>query len=307
MPLRDRFNALPPQMGTPRGGWALPGPLGTQPGGPSWPAVNQPTVILAGLFTPTDVLAGYSPPEVAAWYRRLADLCELRGGVLAPLTLRLWLDNRDPAAKKKIAAHPNLVNSGPVADTLKFHRSVYLTENKASLAGGKEKWAGIVPRLQGSLGFTKWDGKGTLDMNYQSLASYSLMQTAQFGIESMSVAEADVFTSFHNFQLRTDVTVTADVTKPAKTKINFQRFEAKALDRYDWDPNKHLTMPNPDFGNKSPWAIRPDLSKITVFHSNAKRIEAANLAAPYDLETDTWTVGDPQITGPGEVDTTRHL
>src|SRR4029077_19398837 len=109
--------------------------------------------------------------------------------------------------------------------------------------------AGVIPRLQAATGFSPWDGKGQLAMNYQCLAAYSLWQTARFGVESMSVAEADVFTSFHDFQLRSDVVVTLE-TRPTKGVIlKFVQVQAKAVDRYDWDPTKHLTMPNPDFGS----------------------------------------------------------
>jgi hypothetical protein len=286
--------------GSPLGGSSRPGPLGLSILGAPAP------IVLAGFFGPSDELAAFPPDQVAAWYGRLADLCEKRGGVLAPATLRFWLANRDPTAKHVIAPHPHLQNSMVVADGLAFHRKVYLTEEKARLAGGKEKWAGIIPRLQGSGGFTKWDGKGSLDMNYTALAAYSIAQTARFGFNSMPPEEADVFTSFHNFQLRTDVNVTIAVAQN-KTTLTFQSFTAKALDRYDWDASKHLTMPNPDYQSKSPKAIRPDLNQITVYHSNAKRIEAAGFAAPYDLETNPWTVTDQKYTSSAVIDPNKKL
>jgi hypothetical protein len=58
---------------------------------------------LASLFGPDDVLADYGSAAVAQWYRRLAAFSEAHGGVLAPMMLRLWLDNRDPRSKKIIA------------------------------------------------------------------------------------------------------------------------------------------------------------------------------------------------------------
>jgi hypothetical protein len=219
----------------------------------------------------------------------------------------LWLQNRDPNAKRTIAAHENLTKSAVVSDTLSYHRRVYLTEEKARIAGGGEKWAGVIPRLQGASGFSPWDGKGQLAMNYQCLAAYSLLQTARFGVESMSVAETDVFTSFHDFQLRSDVVVALETSPNKGAILKFVQVRAKAIDRYDWDPRKHLTMPNPDFASHASWAIRPDLQRIAVYHSNAKRIERDGLAAPYDLETESWSVADPGALAPAEINLSRRL
>jgi hypothetical protein len=144
-------------------------------------------------------------------------------------------------------------------------------------------------------------------MSYQSLTAFSDLDTASFALNSMSLAEADVFTSFHNFQLRTDVVVVVQQSPPAKTTVVFKKFQARAIDRYDWDPAKHLTMPNPDYGVQAPWAIRPDLQRIVVFHANAKRLERDGLAAPYDLETAPWDVTDRAVIAAAVVDPGRKL
>jgi hypothetical protein len=144
-------------------------------------------------------------------------------------------------------------------------------------------------------------------MSYQSLAAFSELDTASFALSSMSLAEADVFTSFHNFQLRTDVVVVIQQSPAGKTTVVFKKFQARAIDRYDWDPAKHLTMPNPDYGVQAPWAIRPDLQRIVVFHANAKRLERDGLAAPYDLETAPWDVTDCSVIAPAVVDPGRKL
>ncbi len=261
---------------------------------------------LASLFGPDDVLADYPSAAVAQWYRRLVAFSEAHGGVLAPLMLRLWLDNRDPNARKVIPPHPNLMNSAIVRDAIAFHRSIYLTEKKARLTDGIERWAGVIPRLQGA-GYPRWDGVGELAMSYQSLAAFSELQTASFALNSMSMAEADVFTSFHNFQLRTDVTVVLAQSAGGRTTLAFKKFEARAIDRYDWDAGKHLTVPNPDYRVQASWAIRADLQRIVVFHSNAKRIESDGLAAPYNLETEPWEVTDRLILAPAAIDPNRKL
>jgi len=258
-------------------------------------------------FGPDDVLAAYPSPALEQWYRRLAAFSEARGGVLAPLLLRLWLDNRDPRATKVIAPHANLTGSAVVRDAIAFHRRVYLTEKKVRLAGGVEQWAGVLPRLQG-IGYPKWDGTGELAMTYQSLVAYSDLQTASFAFSAMSLAEADVFTSFHNFQLRTEVVVAVQPSPGGgKATLIFKKFQARAIDRYDWDPAKHLTMPNPDYGVRAPWAIRPDLQRIVVFHANAKRLERDGLAAPYDLETAPWDITDRAVLAPAAIDPGRRL
>jgi len=255
-----------------------------------------------------DVLADCASPALAQWYRRLAAFSEAHGGVLAPLLLRLWLDNRDPRAKKVIPAHSNLTGSTVVRDAIAYHRSVYLTERKERLGGGVEKWAGVVPRLQGK-GYPKWDGSGELAMSYQALAAFSDLDSASFAFNAMSLAEADVFTSFHNFQLRTDAVVALQQSAggAGKTMVIFKKFQARAIDRYDWDPAKHLTMPNHDYRVQAPWAIRPDLQRIVVFHANAKRLERDGLAAPYDLETAPWDVTDRAVIAPAVIDPVRRL
>ncbi|MBI3781045.1 MAG: DUF4157 domain-containing protein, partial [candidate division NC10 bacterium] len=255
-----------------------------------------------------DDLALLPQDKVAAWYGRLANLSEKQGGELSALFLRTWLKNRDPKKKVTIPAHPHILTSTPVLTTLPYHRRVYLTEEKARFTDGGERWAGILPRLQGKPGFQKWDGTGTLALHYEGLAEGEnpYLVAAQYKLGKLSKADADVFTSLHGFQLRTDVEVTAAPTASKKLTLTFQKFEARARDRYDWNPDKHLKMPNPDFGSKGPEAVRPDLKEIVVYHSNAKRVEDAKLAAPYDLESKPWTVTDAAVTGPATVDPNKE-
>src|SRR2546430_15501706 len=93
---------------------------------------------LASWFGPDDVFADCPSPALAQWYRRLAAFSEAHGGVLAPLLLRLWLDNRRPHAKRGIVGHPNFTGSAVVRDAIAYHRSIYLTEKKAHPSGGRE-------------------------------------------------------------------------------------------------------------------------------------------------------------------------
>jgi hypothetical protein len=86
-------------------------------------------------------------------------------------------------------------------------------------------------------------------------------------------------------------------------KILFQTYTAQASDRYDWDYSEHITVPNPDFRSKAAGAVAPDQNKIVVFHKHAKRLEDAQLVAPYDLRTRPWQV-DASLRQSAEVPTT---
>src|SRR5262249_43504564 len=117
---------------------------------------------------------------------------------------------------------------------------------------------------------------------------------------------ADVFTSLHDFQLASDVTVEG-AAEDGQLRVTFTSFAAHARDRYDWDPTKHLKVPNPDFERKAPDAVEPTASTIEVYHSNARRVEGAGLAAPYDFVTEGWKVTDPAVVGPALIDPKRKL
>ena len=103
------------------------------------------------------------------------------------------------------------------------------------------------------------------------------------------------------FQLRTEVI--AIVVQPSgknHLEVTFKKFEAKVIDRYDFNFSEHITVPNPDFKSSKPGAVCPQNKSMTVYHRNARRMEQAGLAAPYDLETKAWNVGG-SISAPGHV------
>jgi len=277
-------------------------------GAPVLPVRTTPLAPIVARQQPSaatdDVLAALPPTKVAAWYSRLADSTEKKGAEVSALLMRKWLSNRDPKATITIPAHPHVVSSTSVSDGLMQHRRIYLTEEKAHVNGG-ERWAGIVPRLQTGT----WSGSDTLDMHYQGLATSGSAYIAamKYKMGTMSQSDADLFTSLHDFQLGTDVTVKGKSLPDGKVGIEFTNFVARALDRYDWDVNKHLTVPNPDAASKKPDAVAPDQNTITVYHTNARRVEAAGLAAPYDLATEAWDVKDAKVVGPGTVDPKKKL
>lgn len=80
--------------------------------------------------------------------------------------------------------------------------------------------------------------------------------------------------------------------------MKFISWVCKALDKYHWDPGKHITVPNPDFGSSDKGAVAPGNKEITIYHSNAVRVEKAGLAKPFDDESEPWVENDPTVMGP---------
>jgi hypothetical protein len=169
----------------------------------------------------------------------------------------------------------------------------------------------VLPRLQGKPPFDKqkWTpGSIPLQMNYESLVEVGagLMDVIRIQ-RSGTPEERDLLASLRGFQLKSKVTVSGTPSGKTKVKISFSAWICQALDRYDWDYSEHFTVPNPDFGSKDPGAVRPEDKSLTVYHSNAERLEKAGLAAPYDVESAEWTVTQASILQSAEVDTSRKL
>jgi hypothetical protein len=246
-----------------------------------------------------DVLANLTVQEVAAFYGRLASLIEKNKGTvatpIAPLLLREWLKNRDPKAVLALEMPSHLKSHTLVIEVLKYHRRVFLTEEKTK-AG---TWGGVIPRWQDG----RWKGVGELKMQYESLVEFPL----RYQITGDD-ADKDLLYALHGFQLRSNVGVTL-VPPPLVKNINFSFFEARVVDRYDWDYSEHLTVPNPDYNNPSGVAnpVSPSTDKVVVYHSNAQRIEKAGLAAPYDIVSKPWTITDLAISGPASVNFSKSL
>lgn len=254
-----------------------------------------------------DVLAARTPAEVAGFYRRLAAAVERDKGTvkvsLAAMLMNHWLDNRDRNAIFEFDPPDHLVSSNDVVQALLYHRDVYLTKQRARLDGSSSRWVGILPRLQGSGGFRKWDGRGVLKLDYQSLVELPMYYQL-----TGSHAERDLLYSLHGFQLKSMVEVTVgDDAREGRKRVSFVNFQAQVLDTYNWDYTEHLKTPNPDYGSHDKGAIEPGSKVVRVYHSNAKRVEDAGLAAPYALRSRPWKVTDLKITGPAQVDPERRL
>ncbi|MBC7928723.1 MAG: hypothetical protein H7039_24020 [Bryobacteraceae bacterium] len=259
-----------------------------------------------------DYLKQYRPEQVAAWYRRLADawttnIPELQPA-LAGAFLRAWVDNRNPKARIEFDSPAHLRSNSTVLNVQRFHRDVFLTNKKARVTGGAEKWAGILPRVQGAPDTAKWDMKGPLALEYESLCDVAPDIWAIAKIQrSGSAGERDIFGSLRGFQLKSKVTVAANPPRTNRLDIRFVSWQASGTDRYDWNYSERLTVANPDYESKAPVAIRPQDKTLTVYHSNAKRLEEAGQAAPYDVVLRSWSVTNAAIIAIAEIDLSRRL
>lgn len=260
---------------------------------------EAPELIQAGFFSDKDHLQSRSPKEVADWYGRLADLVSMSiPSSLASRMLKHWLG----ATGTKFTFDASEISSEAfVIEHLRDEvRRVFLSEKKTS----KGSLGSIVPRIQGKPGFPKWDGSSTLAMHYEGdSVSLPMKVHAMALIGKANPHDIDLFMSLHSFGIRTNVVVSLSPKGGAKFNVNFDSWESQAFDRYDWDTQKSLTVPNPDFNNPKglPKPIAPGEEKLVVFHTNARRVEQAGLAAPYDVASTLWKPTDIAIVGPATV------
>jgi hypothetical protein len=246
--------------------------------------------------------------QVAAWYRRLANMIaakkvqDLDGQDHVPLSALLlghYLDNRDPHSTFTFEAPGYLKGMLQVMSVLAYHRAVFLSQK----AGPTGAIGGIAPRVRGDAPFVKWQPPTVLDLHVGSL-----VQTAAGYLDigriqlSGTAQERDIFTALDGFQLRSEAMVKSEGnTDSHHIKVSFVTWFSMVKDRYDWDYNKYLTLPNPDYQSKAPGAVLPNNRSIEVHHSNARRLEQANLAAPYNVASNRWRVSDTSISGPATV------
>lgn len=258
-----------------------------------------------------DYLSEVPVRQVAAWYRRVADRAATRlvngETPYASILLRHWLDNRNPKSTFTIRPRSYLWSSPHVLSVLRYHRAVFLTQQEARIGpggmfGSATKRAGIIPRITGEPGFTKWMLPGQTHLEYQSLVEVGGGPLDILRIqESGTPQERDLFYGLRGFQLRSSVNVEG-AQNGSSASIRFILWKCHILDRYDWNYNERLTMPNPDFGQTGQHAIRPTDRFLTVYHRNAKRLEDARLAAPYDIRSSPWDMLNREIKAPARLE-----
>jgi hypothetical protein len=286
--------------------------------GPSRPRVNpqsergatRPPLRLASLWGEDDVLSKHSVQEVHAWYGRLARLIGQKTvnghPPLASLFLSHYIKSGNSAKSFQdrelvFAAPPHLREDSRVVETLKYHRKVYLTEEKARI-DGSQKWAGALLRWKNPKSYN-WDRKSPLGMEYHCLVEMPIWLQL-----TGTDAEKDLLYALRGFQLQSKVRVEIKPRpKSDLLDVTFSSFVAWVFDTYDFDFGEFITVPNPDYRSNRPDAVAPESSKVRVYHKNAKRMEKAGLAAPYPLRSEAWTVTDPTIAGPGTVDSRKQI
>lgn len=270
-----------------------------------------------------DPLAALSPEALAAFYRRIAEYAlqlndaARRGdrayvaAPMAPAMLLRWLGNRDTSTVLAVDAPVHLLRSAKLAAALAFHRRVFLTEEKARV-GSREnpvhRWAGVVPRLQGTLGFDRWVPGTTVTMEYESNVDFGPNEVEVRWIQCFGTPdERDLLTSLKGWRLTSRVSATAALLGATRACVRFTSWVCSGTDYYDFSKVLGFTLPNPDYGSKEAGAIAPDEKSVRVEHTNAIRLEEARLACPYHVQVKPWQPSDDALKEPAEVDLSRRL
>ena len=256
-----------------------------------------------------DPLAKLTEDELVAWYLRLADAAEKEfknQGVKEPLSdrfLRTWINNRQLDKVYEFEAPEHLRLLPAVTQVQRHHREVFLTSQKARFTGGKQKWVGILPRIQGLSGFPAWDMKDPIYLEYESLCDLAPNALKIFQIQKNGPPEDfDIMTSLRGFQLKSKVCLRAEVVNRGENAVlYFMAWAASGTDRYDWNYQERFTPHNPDYGSKEPYAVSPGEEMITVEHKHARRLEKAGKAAPFKVIIKPWVVVDASLTGPAQI------
>jgi hypothetical protein len=129
-------------------------------------------------------------------------------------------------------------------------------------------------------------------------ASLSIQAKAVMGMK-VDNRELDALYALHGFSLTCDVVISAVPIQPTGTyQVKFTRWNCFTTDFYHWNPQKHIAVPNPDYGSKEKGAVAPEDKEITIYHSNAIRVEQAGLAASYQNRSEPWVEVDPDVVGP---------
>ena len=254
-----------------------------------------------------DVLSKHTTKQVAAFYKRLGLAAAARGKQdkletsLASDLLLMWLNvgskNRNPYL---FAPPRHLRQSRYVLEALKYHRAVFLSEEKARRGGVKKTkvLAGLIPRLQDG----RWNGTSPISMHDESLVEVPLTVQARAYMGIATPGDFDILTSLRGFQLRSEVMVKGVKQQGSKNiGVTFVSYKARVKDTYDWNYNEYFTVPNPDYKKTGSDVIAPKQEKVRVYHSNAKRVEDANLAKPFKLESKLWRVTNNAVTKAGNV------
>jgi hypothetical protein len=254
----------------------------------------------------TDYLSRLSEPEVAGFYRRLAASIQAKfgGDSLAAILLLHWLDGK---GRTKVYPARYVKDLVEVRDHLQnVARPIFLSAKKtpSGIIGG------IVPRIKAAAKSAQLNSRHKMHLEGNVETPLSIQAKAYVGM-NVDPRELDALYALHGFTVISDVTVItvkscglsvfgksrttgppglllSQCNGPEVYDVSFERWICKASDEYHWNPEKHINVPNPDFGSKDQGAIAPDESTITVYHSNAIRLEKAGLAKSFHDESEPW-------------------
>jgi hypothetical protein len=244
-----------------------------------------------------DYLAKLPEREVAAFYRRLAlsIRAQFRGDSLAATLLLHWLDG---GGKTKIYSSKYVRDLAEVRSYLRTARLIFLSQRPTPTGS----IGGVVPRLKGTIKCNPPSGPFSMHLEGNVETPLSIEAKAAVGIK-VDPRELDALYALHGFTLISDVVASASSAANSRTySIKFDRWQCKASDEYHWNPDKHIIVPNPDYGSKDKGAVAPDDKDITIYHSNAIRVEAAGMAKPFHDESEPWDEKtDLTVVGPATV------
>lgn len=246
-----------------------------------------------------DHLASLSPQEVARFYRRLAQSIQkqFNNDSLAAMLLLYWLDGGKDDKVKYFPAR--YVKDLPeVRSYLRdIARPVFLSQRP--IPGGT--MGGVLPRIRGTIKSVLPAGPYAMHLEGNVETPLSVKFKAAMGMK-IEPRQLDALYALHGFTLRSEVVVTVNQATGSRRYIaRFDRWICKTKDYYHWNPNKYITVPNPDCGSKDPNAIAPEENELTVYHSNAIRVEKAGLAHAFSNESEPWQETDQSIIGPATI------
>lgn len=237
-----------------------------------------------------DYLAPLEPKEVAAFYRRLAGSIQKKigGDSLAALLLLHWLDGK---GKLKTFDSKYVRDLSEVRSYLRdTARSIFLSHKPTP----SKTIGGVVPRIRGTI-----KAMAPYKMHLEGNVEVGLTVQAKAAVGmKVDTRELDILYALHGFTVVSDVVVSVSPKGPKTYSVTFDQWQSKTTDQYHWDPDKHITVPNPDYGSKNPGAIAPSEKEIVVYHKHAIRVEKAGLATPFTDESKMWDETDPTVMGP---------